>query len=406
MRRLSTPQSSLLFFFIFLLQKGDALCTAAKEASCKASQEIACTTGAGCTWSATSIKTITATGTSAGYKNGAFTAVTSTCKRNGGICANVVNATFDVTIVSGDITSIAVNAVGNGNNYAVNDVITLNTATVGTPTTPKIITVTAVVAQCKATALATCAKITDPPTCVKTGTAPNDCTFNCEVTDYIQNHSVCRNDCSTCRQNDIGTGDSYSNCKHCYCHLTQQPPKPSKVALNLCYQHTKSSCCLPVFDAEIEEHYNILLDAGDRCLQELVKPKLHLRDLFCMACSPYQPDYLVDGKLRICKSLADEITPEKFDQCGMMKVEERGMEALGDDSVMPSLQWANVLEFIKDETGAKPPFLEDYEIEIVENNENCFGKSGGVGRDRGLRIEMVGVVAGLWILEGLWWREI
>jgi hypothetical protein len=127
---------------------------------------------------------------------------------------------------------------------------------------------------------------------------------------------------------------------------------------------------------EIEEHYSILVEAGDRCLQELVKPKLFLRDLFCMACSPYQPDYLVNGTLRICKSLADEITPSKFDECGMMQVGERGMEVYGDDTVMPSLTWATTLAFLQDATGAKPPFLEDYQLVIVDDNTNCFGANG------------------------------
>lgn len=126
---------------------------------------------------------------------------------------------------------------------------------------------------------------------------------------------------------------------------------------------------------EIEEHYSILVEAGDRCLQELVKPKLFLRDLFCMACSPYQPDYLVNGVLRICKSLADEIEPSKFDECGMMQVGERGMEVYGDDTVKPSLTWASTLAFISDATGAKPPFLEDFQIQIIDDNTNCFGAS-------------------------------
>lgn len=195
------------------------------------------------------------------------------------------------------------------------------------------------------------------------------CEYTCDKSDYISDYTYCENDCSTC----VTATGSFETCKNCYCKITEAHPKPSKVALNLCYQHTKNSCCLPVFDWEIDEHYSLLVTAGDRCVQELVKPKLHLRDLFCMVCDPQSPKYIKNGVVRICRSLADEIAPSKFDQCGMLKVEERGMEAKGDDVVVPSLEWADAKTFLNSNQGAKPAFFEDYSVEIIEDNIDCYG---------------------------------
>lgn len=139
------------------------------------------------------------------------------------------------------------------------------------------------------------------------------------------------------------------------------------------------SCCIPVFDTEILEHYETLLDAGDRCSQELLHHKRKLRQLFCLACSPDQPKYLVNGTLQICRSFAEDIAPSNFDSCGLIKVVERGMPSLGDDSVYPSNEWDGYESFINDECGAKPPFLEDFGVHIVddsvEDHSACFGTS-------------------------------
>ena len=73
------------------------------------------------------------------------------------------------------------------------------------------------------------------------------------------------------------------------------------------------------------------------------------------------------------------------------------MPVYGDDPIMPSLFWADTLAFLKDNSGAKPPMLEDYDIIVVDDNVNCFGASNaGVGRFGGL-----GVVLGVWLFVGI-----
>ena len=58
-----------------------------------------------------------------------------------------------------------------------------------------------------------------------------------------------------------------------------------------------------------------------------------------MACHHDSGKYIEDGKLKICKSLALKIAPEKFDKCGVLVAEERGAPWFGDDMVTPSTQW-------------------------------------------------------------------
>merc|ERR1712046_270000 len=65
-----------------------------------------------------------------------------------------------------------------------------------------------------------------------------------------------------------------------------------------------------------------------------------LKMIFCAACSPKQPDYIdADGSLKICSNLAEKVAPEQFDDCGMVRVAERGNLCGGDDVVVPSDQW-------------------------------------------------------------------
>lgn len=219
-----------------------------------------------------------------------------------------------------------------------------------------------------------------------------------------------------------------------------RPPRNPKHALKFCHIFPDMSCCLPAQDAEIEEHYFNLLDAGDICAKESSMAKDALKKIFCAACSPQQPKYItadMPPKFRICSSLAKRVTPTCFDDCGMVRVAERGDLCGGDDVIVPSKYWhkckadtkakwfdsdsgsltsggddceawtpadaANDVpkccadeteaecatsakyqtsdgseavgapysctgfwKFINDDTGAKPPFLEDYEVEIFQ----------------------------------------
>jgi len=228
------------------------------------------------------------------------------------------------------------------------------------------------------------------------------------------------------------------------CAASQRAPQAPTHSLKFCHIFPDKSCCLPSQDAEIEEHYFNLLDAGDICAKESSMAKDALKKIFCASCSPLQPDYVSeDGKFRICSSLAERVKPTCFDDCGMIRVAERGNLCAGDDNIVPSKYWrscaagdavqvvaddgstawgeecqpwdqtrdgaagvnaccnfetqaecatlgsktvtvdgtAEQLEslpysctgfykFINDDTGAKPPFLDDFEIEIVKCDES------------------------------------
>jgi len=177
-------------------------------------------------------------------------------------------------------------------------------------------------------------------------------------------------------------------------------PGSRAVLLTVCFGMEEKACCFPNQDTEIEEFYYDFLTAGDRCKEELIPAKRALRRIFCMACHHNAGKYIEDGEIRICKSLALRIAPEKFDKCGVLMAEERGAPWFGDDMVTPSAQWGVGLIGAKvmleasgggdpqdekltkaageyDPTapeeqgpriGAFPPFIpEDYKIKIVDN---------------------------------------
>eukprot|EP00638_Chattonella_subsalsa_P008482 CAMPEP_0117754990 /NCGR_PEP_ID=MMETSP0947-20121206/13178_1 /TAXON_ID=44440 /ORGANISM="Chattonella subsalsa, Strain CCMP2191" /LENGTH=175 /DNA_ID=CAMNT_0005574225 /DNA_START=166 /DNA_END=693 /DNA_ORIENTATION=- len=145
--------------------------------------------------------------------------------------------------------------------------------------------------------------------------------------------------------------------------------------------HPDETCCLPAHDAEIEGYYLDLLEAGSDCDKEVTESKNTIRQIYCFGCAPNQYEYIdyVDGgnsTIRICKELADKIDLTSFDNCGMVVVEERGADCLGDDTVIPSLYWSSVSDFLNDDAGGKPPYFEgDFIVEIVENNEDCFNNA-------------------------------
>lgn len=104
-----------------------------------------------------------------------------------------------------------------------------------------------------------------------------------------------------------------------------------------------------------------------------VPAKKALRRIYCLGCHPNSGKYVSDGKIKICKSLALRIAPEKFDGCGVLQCEERGAPWLGDDMVTPSNMWGvgieGAMQMISfksnagNRVGAWPPFFDDgYEI--------------------------------------------
>ena len=84
------------------------------------------------------------------------------------------------------------------------------------------------------------------------------------------------------------------------CAVSGRPAFTSIALLDTCYRYSEKTCCYVIQDTEIADAYFSLLEAGDRCQDELIYPKLRLRDAFCMACDPMQGKYLVEGTLNVC----------------------------------------------------------------------------------------------------------
>lgn len=152
------------------------------------------------------------------------------------------------------------------------------------------------------------------------------------------------------------------------CAASGRPPRMPRHALKFCHIFPDKSCCIPAQDAEIEEHYFTLLDAGDICAKESSMAKDALKMIFCAACSPKQPDYIdEDGSFKICSNLAEKVAPEQFDDCGMVRVAERGNLCGGDDVVVPSDQWPNT----------KPKGSTDAKHASLESDWNLFDSAAG-----------------------------
>jgi len=133
------------------------------------------------------------------------------------------------------------------------------------------------------------------------------------------------------------------------CAVSTFPPAKNSRALKFCHIFPDTSCCLPAHDAEIEEYYYTLLDAGDLCAKEPSQAKDALRSIFCLGCDPNSgrsfsksdPDNDYD-MITVCSGLAEQVAPYHFDDCGMVLVEERGCAGgpeCGDDTIIPSRQW-------------------------------------------------------------------
>lgn len=127
---------------------------------------------------------------------------------------------------------------------------------------------------------------------------------------------------------------------------TKLPSQGSNKQLKFCSMYPEETCCVPAQDAEIEEHFFNLLDAGDVCDKEASKAKDGLRSIFCFGCNPVSIDYEDRdlGVIKICNKIASDIKPEYFDECGMVRVEERGDLCSGDDVVIPSRYWPTCAE--------------------------------------------------------------
>jgi hypothetical protein len=163
-----------------------------------------------------------------------------------------------------------------------------------------------------------------------------------------------------------------------------RPARIPKMGLGFCSRvFPFENCCVPVYDEEIREYYDYLVQTSDLCGSTSTESTRALQYLFCLACSDKQPNYLIEEgietadddsggnytlySLVICESLVRLLYPENFDDCGFVVPTARGDDCAGDDTVIPSEYWGSgeegALNFLNDEAGGKPPlFWDDDEV--------------------------------------------
>ena len=106
-----------------------------------------------------------------------------------------------------------------------------------------------------------------------------------------------------------------------------------------------------------------------------------MEDLLCYGCSQYESKYIEDGKIKVCKNFAKKIWKSekdedlnkpstRFDGCGLLAGEGFEELANGLEYIIPSKVFNNFEDFIN---ALKIPYYEDYEIIVVDGDENnCF----------------------------------
>jgi len=179
------------------------------------------------------------------------------------------------------------------------------------------------------------------------------------------------------------------------CTLTQREPEKAFPSLIKCYRNNINSCCVSAHDDVIADAMSSLLpSACERSFKEL---ELY----FCYACHFTEPDNTYPNTtpptLKVCKEYAERLwgasldaASTKFDSCGMTTYFRSGAQS--SQIVIPSLTWKTAYEFFAE---VKPPLFEDYEIQIVEDNTDCFNVAQKV---KGL-ITIVGAMLLLMMVE-------
>mmetsp|Transcript_2313 Transcript_2313/g.3555 ORF Transcript_2313/g.3555 Transcript_2313/m.3555 type:complete len:234 (-) Transcript_2313:122-823(-) len=183
------------------------------------------------------------------------------------------------------------------------------------------------------------------------------------------------------------------------CYLTESPPRAKGIAISFCESMSPNeNCCVPAFDEEMREEFNLLTGTSDLCVSTVTESKLALHFWFCFGCSDQQPKALEhkgtvnddDGgpyeqyEIHVCSDFAKLLYPENFDDCGLIIPGERGNICSDDDTVMPSTYWGKGKDgaenFLNDDVGGKPPLFTDGDTEkfkvVIDDSEGCY-RSGG-----------------------------
>eukprot|EP01017_Pseudomicrothorax_dubius_P022159 TRINITY_DN2389_c0_g1_i3.p1 TRINITY_DN2389_c0_g1~~TRINITY_DN2389_c0_g1_i3.p1 ORF type:complete len:204 (-),score=29.62 TRINITY_DN2389_c0_g1_i3:37-648(-) len=160
------------------------------------------------------------------------------------------------------------------------------------------------------------------------------------------------------------------------CYLTSKPPAKPFPSLIQCFRKNAMACCNSAADSKIGTTYGEFLSAS--CLRRYPD----LENYFCIACDSDQPTFMDTEKkvIRVCSTFARSIwvggsnstlntSTQLYDNCGMNSY-WKGKD--GSDVILPSKEWGSIEEFFRD---VKPPFFEDYTIQVVADNSQppCYG---------------------------------
>ena len=168
-----------------------------------------------------------------------------------------------------------------------------------------------------------------------------------------------------------------------WCLLTQaEAPDVKKPFPSLlqCYKHNDKSCCVAAHDAAIRDGFGELM--SESCLAQFPE----LADFYCAGCNPKQPLFTSTTNdqgltMRVCKSFADAIwNPTSGDASDPTKYDHCGVNTGKDDD--PQIPGRHVGEAAWNQTAflnmVRPPFFEDYHIEIVPDGDDCMSPAGRV----------------------------
>jgi hypothetical protein len=103
--------------------------------------------------------------------------------------------------------------------------------------------------------------------------------------------------------------------------------------LKFCNWYYQSSCCLPSHDADIQQKFLTLIEAGETCAKYNNEAKMFLSAAFCYGCDPKEPLHFTpplnkeffqaEKSVKICSELAEKIHPDFFMDCGMTLPDDR-----------------------------------------------------------------------------------
>eukprot|EP00118_Oscarella_pearsei_P025035 m.307357 g.307357 ORF g.307357 m.307357 type:complete len:223 (+) comp42184_c0_seq1:40-708(+) len=179
------------------------------------------------------------------------------------------------------------------------------------------------------------------------------------------------------------------------CSLTGAAPMET-IGLNFCRRYTDNACCAPPHDYEIEEAFMSLLDTGDSC-RILGDVRDHpMGVLYCMPCSPEQPNFVNGTIVYLCQDWVDKafgsgedlFATNRLNKCGLLVsspcldgdgkvIPDRDRYVCGDDYIIPTKdEYSSVAKFLN-ETSAGPLGLsadDGYGFMIISGNgtQKCF----------------------------------